>query len=465
MANIEQAVFTSAQTDRAFGYQLVAQSPGVTEADARELAVWGPSHDSLLDLDPDAVSVNFHPLPSGAYCVSRTSAAGFEYSGRGGYRIYTQCLIVPPDALARFGNNAFAVIRAAGAAGILQAYDPVPRQLDPLHLAGRATPVDQNLLARLAANPGPARMATLIAAAVDAACLAVTGPPSAADLIAGLVNLLPPECRCEFSFSTGLKFSPRRLFRVLTLSSDRAEQRWIGHQHNVTLLDLSEVRPDETAPVDGWARLVGRVLAAGRTSYLATQLSKRRFDLTPADLPALGLQLLEEFDDDALRNECRKDERHKQAASASPDVPADTFVVPASDAETGGEPAGLSRADAAHCKFDKTTAAATTQRSDLAPSKTLNPDSPEVLEKLEHLDDVVYEAISGQGEALEQLQKLWPEVIAELGESLVDESREQYLRYAMSIWEDTIRDNGIRNPARAMQTLEVLCLMFDEKRG
>ena len=100
----------------------------------------------------------------------------------------------------------------------------------------------------------------------------------------------------------------------------------------------------------------------------------------------------------------------------------------------------------------------------MAPSKTLNPESPEVLEKLEHLDDVVYEAISGQREALEQLQKLWPDVIAELGESLVDESREQYLRYAMSIWEDTIRDNGIRNPARAMQTLEVLCLLFDERR-
>ncbi len=460
MANIEQAVFTSAETDRAFGYQLVAKSPGVTEADARELAVWGPSHDSLLDLEPDAASVNFHPLPSGAYCVSQTSAAGFEYSGRGGYRVYTQCLIVPPDALARFGNNAFAVIRAAGAAGFLQTYDPVPRQLDPLHLAGRAAPVDQNLLARLATNPGPQRIGKLLAAAAGAACLAVTGPPSAADLIVGLVNLLPPECRCEFSFSTGLKFSPRRLFRILALSSDRAEQRWIGHQHNVTLLDLSEDRPDDTAPIDDWARLVGRVLAAGRTSYLATQLSKRRFDLTLADLPALGLQLLEEFDAAALRNESRKDECHKQTPSVSSDVPGDASLVPASEAES----AGLSRADAAHRKFDKTATVAT-QRSDLAPSKTLNPESPEVLEKLEHLDDVVYEAIGGQDEALEQLQKLWPEVLVELGESLVDESREQYLRYAMSIWEDTIRDNGIRNPARAMQTLEVLCLLFDDRSG
>ncbi|NQU21669.1 MAG: hypothetical protein HQ567_10325 [Candidatus Nealsonbacteria bacterium] len=458
MAQIEQAIFTSAKTDRAFGYHLAAKSPGVVQADARKLTIWGPSHDSLLELEPDAVSVNFHPLPSGAYCVSQTTASGFEYSGRGGRRVYTQCLIVPPDVFARFGNNAFAIIRAADAAGILQTYDLVPRQLDSLRLAGRATPVDQNLIARLAANPGPAPVAALIGAAIEATCLAVTGPLSAADLIAGLINLLPPECRSEFSFSTGLKFSTRRQFRILALSADRAEQRWIGHQHDVTVLDLSNGRP-AAAPVDGWARFVDRVLASGRTSFLATQLSKRRFDLTPADLPALGLQLLEEFDATALGDESRKRPTiaHIDAgADAGADVPA------ASDAASTDESDALSRADAAHRKFDKTTVTARAPRSDLAPSKTLHPDSPEVLEKLEHLDDVVYEAISGQETSLQELQTLWPEVLAELGESLVDESREQYLRYAMSIWEDTIRDNGIRNPARAMQTLDVLCLLFDE---
>ena len=73
--NIEQAIFTSAETERAAGYQVVAQSAGVCEADARELAVWGPSHDSMLEFDSDATNINFHPLPSGAYCVSRTAPA------------------------------------------------------------------------------------------------------------------------------------------------------------------------------------------------------------------------------------------------------------------------------------------------------------------------------------------------------------------------------------------------------
>ena len=69
---IEQAIFTSAQSDHAVGYHLVARSPGVEEKDARELTIWGPSHESLETCDTTAVSVNFFRLPSGAFCVSKT---------------------------------------------------------------------------------------------------------------------------------------------------------------------------------------------------------------------------------------------------------------------------------------------------------------------------------------------------------------------------------------------------------
>ena len=66
---------TSTQTDRAEGYQLVSRSPGLSEDDACELAVWGPSHDSLLEQPGHRASTNFHRLSSGAYCVSRTTLA------------------------------------------------------------------------------------------------------------------------------------------------------------------------------------------------------------------------------------------------------------------------------------------------------------------------------------------------------------------------------------------------------
>ena len=105
LAVVQQAIFTSAKTDVSAGYQVLAASPGIVEFDRRELAAWGPSHDSLLDPGLAAVSVNFFPLPSGSFCLSRTVPAGWEYSGRGGHRIYTHCLIVPPEALRQFANH------------------------------------------------------------------------------------------------------------------------------------------------------------------------------------------------------------------------------------------------------------------------------------------------------------------------------------------------------------------------
>ena len=85
-----------------------------------------------------------------------------------------------------------------------------------------------------------------------------------------------------------------------------------------------------------------------------------------------------------------------------------------------------------------------------------------MLDQLEHLDDLVYEAISGQAGAMEQLRAAWPKLADELGEELLAESREQYLRYALSIWEECAQADGVRQPTQAIQALDVLCLLFGD---
>ena len=240
MKPVEQALFTSVEADGHSGYQVVAASGGVCAADEQELAAWGPAHDSMFDLGPDAESFCFHPLPSGAYGIARTTPAGWEYGG--GRRTCTHCLIVPPEVLARFANNPLAVIQAASQHGFWQDPSRPCSRLEPRALPGGAVPVDQALLGRLAVNPGPQQMAALIQAARDAVCLAVVGACPPASLIAGLFSCLPPECRLEFSFSTGLKFSPRRPFRIVALSDDPAEQRWVAGHSNVTVLELGAER-------------------------------------------------------------------------------------------------------------------------------------------------------------------------------------------------------------------------------
>jgi hypothetical protein len=446
MGQVEQAIFTSAQTEQAAGYHLAAASPGLSEADRRELAVWGPSHDSLLSAGPEGASLNFHPLGSGAFCVSRTTPAGWEYSGRGGRRVYTHCLVVPPDVLARFANHPFAVARAAMAAGAMESYDEVPSRLDALELPGRSPTVEPARLGRLAGHVGPGALAALVQAVLDADCLAVGGSVGPDRLMAGLLDCLPPECRTSISFSTGLKFSSRRPFRVVALPDDPAERRWLAHQPGMSVFDLAD-GPKGAAPLlDGWARLIGRALGLGRTSFLVAQLSKRRCDLVLRDLPALGLQLLEELEATAFHE---TGERRCVADVAG--------VVPTS------EPAGAQRAHAAHRRFEKSgSAVAAAPAKTPAPSTHLDPDSPAVLEKLEALDDAVFDAISGQAPALAQLRELWPSLRGELGDDLLVESREQYLRYSLSVWEQCVDEGQIRDASKAVQALEVLCVLFDE---
>jgi hypothetical protein len=473
MIPIEQAIYTSAVTDRGAGYHVVAQSPGLREEDARELAVWCPSHDSFLDLGSEAVSYNFHPLPSGAFCVSRTVPAGGEYSGRGGVRVYTHCLIVAPEALLRFANNPFALLKAALAGGTLEIRDPLPARLESIAIVGSATTVDQNLLIELAIQPGPRAISALVQAARDAVCLAIAGPTPPEKLIAGLINCLPLTHRAEFSFATGLKFSPRRPFRLVALPGDPAEQRWLEHHNNVSVLDLSGRAPLPSQSLDGWSKFIERMISAGRTAFFSTQLSKRRFNLAPEDLPVLGLQLLEDLDATALQNQCSRQEDPPETAAPEisdrglsarefPRIAATDADSPDADKIAAFKAAFIQHAHAAHRQFAKTNAAsAQAKDAHPGPSHALDPESPAVLEKLELLDDLVYESLGGNAQALHQLQTIWPALQKELEEGLLAESREQYLRYALSIWEDYVENDGHREPSRAVQALDVLCLLFE----
>ncbi|MEN6449270.1 MAG: hypothetical protein ABFC96_02160 [Thermoguttaceae bacterium] len=434
MQQVEQAIFAPSRTDGAAGYQVVAASPGVCEPDLRELATWCPAHDSLLEGNGESESLNFHPLPSGAYCVSRTVPQNWQ--GHGGRQpVETHCLIVPREVLARFGNNPFALAQAATIAGIWQSHSSNSQWLAPLTIPGGAAAVDQPLLDSLAADPGPEVVAALVQAASQSLCLALAGGDRSASLIAGLLNCLPPECRLDFSFATGLKFSPRRPFRLVAVSDDPAQRCWIAQYPNVTLLDIDEASALRAMPLGDWASMIQRTLFTGQVPLLATELSKRRFHLSVDDLPALGMQLLESLDACELH--------------PSPDE------TPAEE-----EKSVIRAGHAAHSRFLGNSQPRPAGVS--AASSCLNLSQPEVLDRLERLDDLVYDSINGQPGVFEQLRTAWPELAEELGEESLAESREQYLRYALSIWEQCSTSDGLRHPARALQALDVLCLLFGD---
>ena len=97
-----------------------------------------------------------------------------------------------------------------------------------------------------------------------------------------------------------------------------------------------------------------------------------------------------------------------------------------------------------------------------APSHARDADSPDVVARLEALDDAVFDAIHGKAAALADVHKLWPALKDELGEALLAESRGQYIRYALDIWQEPATVQGNLDCSRAVYALEVLCLLMDE---
>ncbi len=285
---IEQAIFTSARTQHGDGYQIVACSPGVTPEQSRELAIWGPSHDALNPGREEPSSVNFHRLTCGTNCISKTVVSGQEYSSRGA-RIYTQFLLVPPALFARFANNAFAVLRAAWAKGALVVHDQIPSTLEPFTLAGRSATVDEGLLAQLADQFGPEKVGWLVNAAMSPDIKLVAGAANYEMLFGGLLNCFPVECRAEFTFTTGLRYSPRRPFRFAPVLGDASEARHIAKQDGVTVLDLSSNGHIEE--LTGWAAYVSEAVRSDRLPRLAAELQQSRPELCLAKLNELGEQL------------------------------------------------------------------------------------------------------------------------------------------------------------------------------
>jgi len=236
----DQAIFTSINSPRGGGYQLAATSAGISPAEARELSAWGPSHDSLWETDEVARSYNFHRLQSGRLAVSRSIHGAAEYSGRGGRSVYTHFLVFSADQFARWDCNPFDILRAA--THTEHALEPVPQRLTNWQCE---LPCDTNRtrqISRLVEQAGgPLNVAAALDAVLRHDAVAFVGQPAAIEAVMEvLFLLLPEETRCQISFATGLKYSPRRPVRWIGLHGDAMQRRRLARQYQFELVDLAE---------------------------------------------------------------------------------------------------------------------------------------------------------------------------------------------------------------------------------
>ena len=92
------------------------------------------------------------------------------------------------------------------------------------------------------------------------------------------------------------------------------------------------------------------------------------------------------------------------------------------------------------------------------PSQLLHAESELVRGMLEELDDVIFSAVHGDAEAQARAQVLWSQVVVEIGWDLVEESREQYLRYTVDVIQ-RLEYSPAEKPERAIAALEIISLL------
>ena len=175
-------------------------------------------------------SVNFHPLPSGRFALSRTCAGPPEYSGRGGRQLYTHFLILADAALQAAGFQPFAIYRDAIALGHLL-YQPDPHEvLEPVLLSQLHPSRDVRSSAAAFAERDAPTVRQLQKRLQSGRPLRVAHDGDRIALAERLIGQLPPETVPNISFSTSLVPSSDRPY-VLTLVKENSKEDPKGGLH------------------------------------------------------------------------------------------------------------------------------------------------------------------------------------------------------------------------------------------
>lgn len=94
-----------------------------------------------------------------------------------------------------------------------------------------------------------------------------------------------------------------------------------------------------------------------------------------------------------------------------------------------------------------------------APHRLNRPDAkPEIIARLEWLDDLMFAAIEGDPVSLDSAADAWSKTIDELGGEALEESRHQYLRRAQSVW-NALRHEPNHAPHKVFAAIEIISLL------
>ncbi|MDO4550586.1 MAG: hypothetical protein Q4C96_04975 [Planctomycetia bacterium] len=249
-------------------YDFLALSREIKKSDLEEIASWSARGGECfakygVQNGMERVNWNFHPLPSGAYCVSQTLQ--LPYVTR--QDSFTHGLIITPKILQNFANNPVLLIELLEKQGFWQAGAEVLRQLilyfreenyfktekfaytqisdkkypvlRMIPVEGSAEVVRTGFLRKTGENMGVFQLVSVLDAILQNVTTVITGKVSPLSLMKTIFDMLPVNCRPELSFSTKLSFSPERPFRVIFTGENIFEQKRVRQSFNLPQVSFS----------------------------------------------------------------------------------------------------------------------------------------------------------------------------------------------------------------------------------
>jgi hypothetical protein len=78
--------------------------------------------------------------------------------------------------------------------------------------------------------------------------------------------------------------------------------------------------------------------------------------------------------------------------------------------------------------------------------------------RLEWLDDLMFAAIDGDPVALDCAASAWNQTLGELGDNALEESRQQYMRHAQTVWH-SLRKQPNHPPHKVFAAIEIISLL------
>lgn len=293
----------------------LALSRGITSGDGREMIRWSARKGDLITQQSPAESWNFHPLPSGSFCISRT----FQLEDQ----TFTHGLVIPSQLLYDYANNPFSLIFHLEQQGLWCAGREVTRQLlsrpipsvpgkvpvmRTLTVDGGCSPVHETLVRKEVQRLGARRLATLLEMFLKDVSTVVLGQEKMTSLLEVLFDLFPVGCRTELSFSTGLKFSVRRPFRIVGIGEDLLERERIATTFQIPIFSLWEIPSFEnrfSPPLrNRWSIFMASVLEQQRESQWS-ELALLDTTSSLAVLPKLARRYFKKLELDTIYRKMR----------------------------------------------------------------------------------------------------------------------------------------------------------------